>query len=141
MGHGYNGPSYHALRVSLLQDAKKHVELIVDSFMSKWIETGCTIMGDGWKDSRQRPLFNFLVYCPTRISFIRSIDASGIETDAKNLCNLFAEIVEMVGPDNVIHLVTDNTSNYKVAGHFWSDKYPWSPCAAHCINLIMKNIG
>ncbi|KAL0325153.1 UNVERIFIED_CONTAM: hypothetical protein Sradi_5084600 [Sesamum radiatum] len=32
MGHGYAGPSYHALRVSLLKDAKKQVALIVDSF-------------------------------------------------------------------------------------------------------------
>ncbi|KAL0334048.1 UNVERIFIED_CONTAM: hypothetical protein Sangu_1561000 [Sesamum angustifolium] len=32
MGHGYAGPSCHALRVSLLKDAKKQVALIVDSF-------------------------------------------------------------------------------------------------------------
>ncbi|KAL0410835.1 UNVERIFIED_CONTAM: hypothetical protein Slati_3673200 [Sesamum latifolium] len=32
MGHGYTEPSYHALRVSLLRDAKKQVALIVDSF-------------------------------------------------------------------------------------------------------------
>ncbi|KAK4383644.1 hypothetical protein Sango_2755800 [Sesamum angolense] len=32
MGHGYAGPSYHGLRVSLLKDAKKQVALIVDSF-------------------------------------------------------------------------------------------------------------
>ncbi|KAL0352277.1 UNVERIFIED_CONTAM: hypothetical protein Scaly_1616400 [Sesamum calycinum] len=143
MGHGYAGPSYHALRVSLLKDAKKQVALIVDSFRSKWIETGCTIMGDGWKDSRQRPLVNFLVYCPSGISFIKSVDVSAIESTAENLCNLFAEIVEMVGVKNVVHLVTDNAANYKAAGRLLSEKYPticWSPCAAHCVNLILKDI-
>ncbi|KAG6487182.1 hypothetical protein ZIOFF_055765 [Zingiber officinale] len=37
-----------------------------------------------------------------------------------------------------------NASNYKAAGTLLSEKYPticWSPCAAHCINLILKDIG
>ena len=143
MGHGYTGPTYHALRVTLLKDAKKQVELIVDSFRSKWVETGCTIMGDGWKDGRQRPLVNFLVYCPSGISFIKSVDISSIESNAENLCNLFAEIVEMVGVKNVVHMVTDNAANYKASGALLCERYPtitWSPCAAHCINLIMKDI-
>ncbi|XP_071917038.1 uncharacterized protein [Coffea arabica] len=144
MGHGYQAPSYHSLRVTLLRDAKKDVQLVVDSFRNTWAETGCTIMGDGWKDSRQRPLINFLVYCPKGISFIKSIDASDIVTNAENLCNLFVEIVEMVGSKNVVHLVTDNASNYKAAGTLLNERYPticWSSCAAHCINLILKDIG
>ncbi|XP_071922743.1 uncharacterized protein [Coffea arabica] len=144
MGHGYQGPSYHALRVTLLKDAKKQVELIVDNLRSKWAETGCTIMGDGWKDNRQRSLINFLVYCPSGISFIKSVDASDFESNAEYLCNLFSEIVEIVGSSNVVHMVTDNASNYKAAGRLLSEKYPtisWSPCAAHCLNLIMKDIG
>ncbi|KAL3522357.1 hypothetical protein ACH5RR_015191 [Cinchona calisaya] len=55
-------------------------------------------------------------------------DVSDIESNAENLCNLFTEIVEMVGPKNMVHMV----------------RYPticWSPCAAHCINLILKDIG
>ncbi|XP_071906285.1 uncharacterized protein [Coffea arabica] len=144
MGHGYKGPSYHSLRVNLLRNAKRDVKLVVDSFRSTWAEIGCTIMGDGWKDTRQRSLINFLVYCPKGISFIKSVDASDIVTSAENLCNLFAEIVEMVGSNNVVHLVTDNASNYKAAGSLLSERYPnicWSPCPAHCINLILKDIG
>ena len=40
MGHGYVGPSYHALRVGLLRDAKLHVSLIIDSFRSTWADSG-----------------------------------------------------------------------------------------------------
>nr|XP_027077099.1 uncharacterized protein LOC113700866 [Coffea arabica] len=144
MGYGYQGPSYHTLRVNLLKDAKKQVELIVDNLRSKWAETGRTIMGDGWKDNRQRILINFLVYCPSGISFIKSVDASNFESNAEYLCNLFSEIVEIVGSSNVVHMVTDNTSNYKAVGRLLSEKYPtisWSPCAAHCLNLIMKDVG
>ncbi|XP_012853841.1 PREDICTED: uncharacterized protein LOC105973363 [Erythranthe guttata] len=144
MGHGYTHPSYHALRVNLLNDAKTHVTLMIDSIRDTWADTGCTIMGDGWTDIRQRSLINFLVYCPKGISFIKSVDASDICTNADTLCNLFADIVEWVGPRNVVHMVTDNGANYKAAGSRLMEKYPfifWSPCAAHCVNLIFKDVG
>ncbi|CAA7038795.1 unnamed protein product [Microthlaspi erraticum] len=144
MGHGYKGPLYHALRVGLLRDAKLQVSLIIESFRSTWAETGCTLMADGWKDTRQRPLINFLVYCPKGITFIKSVDASGIYTTAENLCNLFAEVVDMIGPQNVVHMVTDSAPNYKAAGGRLTERYPTiycSPCAAHCINLILEDVG
>lgn len=144
MGLGYKGPSYQSLRVNLLRDAKKEVQLLVDSYRSTWAETGCTIMGDGWKDVRQRSLINFLVYSSKGICFIKSVDASDIVSDAQTLCNLFVEIVDVVGHANVVHMVTDNASNYKAAGRLLNEKYPtisWSPCAAHCLNLILKDIA
>ncbi|KAL6342918.1 hypothetical protein AAG906_016938 [Vitis piasezkii] len=70
-------------------------------------------MGDGWTDSRQRTLINFLV-------------------------------IEWVGPLNVVHIVIDNATNYVVVGRLISRKRKhinWSPCAAHCLNLIFKDIG
>ncbi|KAL3523232.1 hypothetical protein ACH5RR_016066 [Cinchona calisaya] len=110
MGHGNKGPSYHAMRVPLLQDAKKEVQLVIDSLQ-------------------------------TRVYLSSSVDASDIETNAQNLCSPF---VEIVGPKNVVHIVTDNASNYKAVRGLLTEKYPticWSPCAAHCINLILKDIG
>ncbi|KAL8521685.1 hypothetical protein ACS0TY_011989 [Phlomoides rotata] len=89
MGHGYTGPNYHALRVSLLKEAKTQVNLTILSLRSKWVEIGCTIMGDGWTDKSH---------------------------SVENLCNLFSSIVEMVGEKNVVHMVTGNASNYKAAG-------------------------
>ncbi|XP_052204049.1 uncharacterized protein LOC127809325 [Diospyros lotus] len=101
-------------------------------------------MGDGWTDARQKSLINFLVYCSKGLSFINSVDASNFITDAETLGNLFAEIVEFVGPSNVVHMVTNNGANYKATGRKLSERYPtirWSPCAAHCINLIMKDMS
>ncbi|KAL3513009.1 hypothetical protein ACH5RR_025726 [Cinchona calisaya] len=45
---------------------------------------------------------------------------------------------------NVVHMVTDNASNYKATGLKISERDPticWSPYAAHRINLILKDIG
>ena len=66
-GPRYRGLNYHALRVPLLRDAKREVQLIVDSHCSYWANTGCTIMTNGWTDTRHRTLINFLVYCPKGI--------------------------------------------------------------------------
>ncbi|KAF1863216.1 hypothetical protein Lal_00014675 [Lupinus albus] len=144
IGPGYKGPTYYAIRSNLLHEMKKEVELLVENFRSFWKETGCTIMADGWQDQRNRQLINFLVYSPKGISFIRSVDASDIVKDARTLCNLFIELVEFVGVTNVVHLVTDNAANYKAAGAMLNEKFPsifWSPCAAHCLNLILGDIG
>jgi len=40
--------------------------------------------------------------------------------------------------------VTDNAANYVTAGKLLIEEFPsifWSPCAAHCINLILQDIG
>ena len=60
IGPAYKGPNYHQLQVNLLKDAKKEVQLIVNSYCVIWAKVGCTIMGDGWTDTRQRTLINFL---------------------------------------------------------------------------------
>ena len=48
------------------------------------------------------------------------------------------------GPKHVTAICTDNASNYKGAGLMLQDKYPditWVSCAAHTLNLLLKDIG
>ena len=73
-------------------------------------------MGNGWTENRQRTLINFLVYCLEGISFVKFVDASDIVKDATNLFQFFDEVIELVGPLNVVHVVTDNAANYVAAG-------------------------
>ncbi|KAJ7970826.1 DUF659 domain-containing protein [Quillaja saponaria] len=118
--------------------------MLVDSFRSKWANSGCTIMADSLIDQGQRTLINFLVYCPAGVVFVKSVDASDAVKHAPTLCNLFLEIVELVGPKNVVHLVTKNEANYLAAGMMLYEKYPniyWSPCAMHCLDLILNDIA
>ena len=143
IGPGYKGPIFYQLLVNLLKDVKKEVQLPMDSNQEAWVKVGCTIMGDGWTDNRKRTLINFMVYCPQGISFVKSIDASYIVKDATNLFLLFDEIITWVGPSNVVQMVIDNATNYMVVGRLISEKYKhinWSPCVAHYLNLIFKDI-
>ncbi|KAI0493154.1 hypothetical protein KFK09_027430 [Dendrobium nobile] len=144
IGPGYKLPSYYKLRVNLLRDCKDECKLLIDSYKRSWSEIGCTLMADGWTDNRNRTLINFLVYCPRGVAFLKSVDASDITKDAKTLCSLFCEVVEWIGPHNVVQLVTDNAANYKKAGELLHERFGniyWSPCSAHCLNLILKDIG
>ncbi|XP_057452499.1 uncharacterized protein LOC130744326 [Lotus japonicus] len=108
IGPGFKVPSYHEVRVNLLEDCKKECQLLVDTYRASWAKRGCTIMADGWSDQRQRTLINFLVYCPDGMTFVKSVDASNVVKDAGTLCNLFSEVIDWVGPANVVHVVTDN---------------------------------
>ena len=80
-------------------------------------------MGDGWTDNRQRTLINFLVYCPKGILFVKFVDASDIVKDATNLFMLFDEVIEWVGPLNIVYIVTDNATNYVTVGRLISHKH------------------
>ncbi|KAL8529886.1 hypothetical protein ACS0TY_007085 [Phlomoides rotata] len=85
-----------------------------------------------------------MIYCKRGTLFVKSVDASDIVKDASTLCNLFVELVDWVGAKNIVHFVTNNGANYKVAGVLLNDKYPtikWSPCVAHCLNLLLGDIG
>jgi hypothetical protein len=63
---------------------------------------------------------------------------------AEYLYTHIKKVVDDIGPENVVQLVTDNGANYKKACAKLIDKYPrivWQPCAAHTINLMLKDIG
>ncbi|XP_016194913.1 uncharacterized protein LOC107635874 [Arachis ipaensis] len=78
------------------------------------------------------------------MSFVKTVDASDVIKTANALFNLFADVIEWVGPSNIVHVVTDNAANYVSAGKLIHEKYPnifWYPCAAHCVNLILKDIA
>jgi len=52
--------------------------------------------------------------------------------------------VEEIGEENVVQVITDNGSNYVSAGRLLEAKRPnlyWTPCAVHCIDLMLEDIG
>ena len=143
-GGGYKGPNLHDLRGYLLNKNVEEVKNFVHSFQTTWKETGCTIMADGWTDQCRRTLINFLVYCPRGTVFLKSVDASDASKTADMLFKLFKEVVLQVGVENVVHIVTDNAANYVAAGRLLEQEFrtiSWSPCAAHCLNLMLQDIG
>ena len=87
---------------------------------------------------------NFLVNSPKGTVFLKSIDTSDILKNAKNLFQLIDSLVQEIGEENVVQVVTNSASTYVSAGEKLMEKRRkifWNPYAAHCIDLILHDIG
>ncbi|XP_066323694.1 uncharacterized protein [Miscanthus floridulus] len=105
---------------------------------------GCTLMLDGWTGKRGHHLIDFLVNSPTGTYFLESVDASSEVHDAFMLADLLEAKIEEIGKDKVVQVIIDNGANYKAAGRILMERISmlyWSPCAAHCLDLILEGIG
>ncbi|KAI0528848.1 hypothetical protein KFK09_001391 [Dendrobium nobile] len=143
-GRGLQLPSMYELRTWMLNEEVKTTSKMVDDVKKTWIETGVTIMSDGWSDIRHRSIINFLVNNPYGTVFLKSVNASSFVKDAQLLFEMLDEVVEEVGDALVVQVVTDNASAYKAAGRMLMEKRPhlyWTPCAAHCIDLMLERLG
>ncbi|XP_050940902.1 uncharacterized protein LOC127149443 [Cucumis melo] len=142
-GPGLKPPTYHELRVSCLKKKLEATNELMRSHKAEWAKVGCTVMADGWTNRRNRTLINFLVNSPKGTMFIESIDASSYVKDGKKMFELLDNFVERIGEANVVQVVTDSASTNVMAGRLIEAKRPqliWSPCAAHCIDLMLEDI-
>ncbi|XP_052176679.1 uncharacterized protein LOC127790982 [Diospyros lotus] len=141
-GSGLKPPSYHDIRVKYLKKEVTHTMELLEEYKTEWKKIGCSIMSDGWTDKKRRSICNFLVNSPKGTVFLTSIDTSDFSKIADKVCEMLDVIVEKVGEENVVQVVTDNAANYKAAGEMLMEKRKrlyWTPCAAHCIDLMLED--
>lgn len=75
--------------------------------------------------------------------FLKSTDASTHSKNATFLCKAI-ELIHEVGDENVVQVVINNATNYVATGQLLMERHPsifWSPCATHCLDLILEDIG
>ncbi|XP_072976552.1 uncharacterized protein [Typha angustifolia] len=143
-GHGLHGSSSRLLAGRSLHNVVQTTRRYFGEIKSSWAITGCSIMADSWKDVQGKTIINFLVSCPRGMYFIYSLDASHIVTDATRLFNLLDRVVEDMGVENVVQVITENSACYKEAGKMLEEKRRslfWTPCAAYCIDQILENFA
>nr|XP_045090250.1 uncharacterized protein LOC109774590 [Aegilops tauschii subsp. strangulata] len=143
-GSDYITPSYHDVRLPLLEKAKLKTDTLKAKHQLAWKEYGCTLMSDGWTDMSGRHLINFLANSPEGTFFLGTSNVSAESVTAELVAKLLSEQIEAIGPELVIQVVRDNGSNYKATGRLLMDKYPslyCTPCAAHCLDLMLEDIG
>ncbi|KAK9278233.1 hypothetical protein L1049_027795 [Liquidambar formosana] len=142
-GTGVNPPSPYEIRTKYLDMEVEEMNKYVAQIKPMWKTYGCTIMCDGWTGPTKLSIINFMVYCKGKTVFLKSVDASDKIKDHKYIYTLMRNVVQSTGSKNVVQLVIDNGSNYKKAGQLLMEKYNlyWTPCAAHCIDLIFERIA
>jgi len=127
----YKPPSYHDIKEKLLKNTRRSGrELVVPL---------CLMVG-GTK--KRRSICNFLVNSPKGMVFLYSLDTSDISKTTDKLFKMLDDVVEYVGEENIVQVVTDNFVNFKAVGDLLMQKRErlyWTPCAAHCIDLIFED--
>ena len=100
-------------------------------------------MCDEWTGPTKLSIINFMVYSKGSTIFLKSVDASNKIKDNKYIYTLLKDVIKEVGEANVVQIATDNGSAFVKARRLLIKKYNlyWTPCAAHCIDLIFEDIG
>lgn len=141
-GRGLDPPSYHEMRVTFLKKEVDYTRSVLEDYKKEWKKYGCTLMSDGWSDRKNRSICNFLVNSPRGTIFLTSIDTSDISKTKEKVFAMLDDFVEKIGEEHVVQVVTDNAANYKAAGEMLMKKRKklfWTPCAAHCIDLMLED--
>ena len=96
---------------------KKKLELTKDSMKDhemKWKKNEFSIMSYGWTDRKEITLVNFLVNCSKGTMFMESINASLMIKTGENMFELLDKWVDQVGEENVVQVIIDSHSSYKM---------------------------
>ncbi|XP_027363123.1 uncharacterized protein LOC113870830 [Abrus precatorius] len=140
---GFLPPSYNALRTSLLQQERSHIERLLQPIKSLWLIKGVTLVSDGWTDVQRRPLINFMAVSEGGPIFLKAVDGSKVYKDKHYMASIIKDVINEVGPKNVVQIITDNALVCKAAGMLIEAEFHhvfWTPCVVHTLNLALKNI-
>ena len=139
----YVPPGYNALRTTLLQKDRAHVEGLLKPIKDFWLENGVSIVFDGWLNPQRRPLINIMVVSDGGPVFIKAIDGSGEFKDKHYIARVLKDAIKEIGHEKVVQVINDNANVMKSAGVLIEGEYPkifWTPCVVHTLNLALKNI-
>jgi hypothetical protein len=144
LGEGEAIPTGRDIDGPLLDMNYDDLKAQMEDFKENWGQFGVTIMCDSWTGPTKMCIINFMIFCNGCTFFHKSANATGHVQNADFIYDLIKEVVvEEVGLEFVVQIVTDNDSNYKKACEQLTDEYKhitWQPCAAHTINLMLKDI-
>ncbi|KAI3929155.1 hypothetical protein MKX01_006391 [Papaver californicum] len=103
------------------------------------------ILLDGWTDEKGRNIINIAVDSPQGPIFMKSADFSESIGDVDAMISLLSGVIEEVGVQNVVQIVTYTTAgSMEAVSKQMTEKYKsifWTVCASHCVGLILEKIG
>ncbi|RVW41784.1 hypothetical protein CK203_107205 [Vitis vinifera] len=110
------GPTRYQIGNTYLEEEVQEVELYISTLKAKWLIYGCTSMCDGWSSRTRKPIINFMNYCDRSMIYHSSVDTINIPKTTNYIFSLMDKVVEDVGEENVVQVVTNNEASFKAAG-------------------------
>ena len=84
-----------------------------------------------------------MVYYDRDIIYHNFVDCTNKVEAAHFVLSLMDKVVDSIEEENIVQHVTDSESSMKATGEQLMKKRKhlfWSPCATHCIDLILEDI-
>ena len=122
VGPGINGPTGYQIGNAYMEEEVQEPEVYINTLKAKWPVYGCTIMCDGWSSRTRKPIINFIVYCDRSMIYLSLVNTTNIRKTADYIFSLMDKIVEEVGEENIVQLITDNEASFKAAGMLLMEK-------------------
>jgi hypothetical protein len=104
------------------------------------------LVSDGWSSLKKDHYVNFLaVFVNAEMNplLLKTVNTGEEQQDGPNIAKDFEYVIEDIGANKVVSVVTDNAAPMKAAWTILQRKYPGliiNGCAAHTINLLVKDI-
>ncbi|CAM9682103.1 unnamed protein product, partial [Heterosigma akashiwo] len=101
------------------------------------------MMGDGAKNVKGQKLLNFLIATNKGTLFLFSEDTEGEHITADYMAAKFIRAIELVGPENVAALVTDNAGEMRASFQIIKERFPhliFLGCAAHLLDRCLRDL-
>ena len=112
----FKPPFAYQLRNKYLNAKIENVELDLSQMKKYWKTHRCTIVSDGWTNSRNKPTINVMASSMYGSIFLKSVDTSGHVKIGEYIFNILNDAILEVGPLNVVQVCMDNATNCVVAG-------------------------
>ena len=143
-GPSYKPPSSNQLRRRHLNEEVNYVKNEIMRIREKWKIVGCTIVSDGWSDTKNRPIINVMATSAYGTVFLKSVDTSGECKSGEYIFKILKEVILDIGPSNVVQVCMDNATNCVAAGRMIEKEWPmifFTRCTCHCLDLLFEDIG
>jgi hypothetical protein len=111
----------------------------VQEYDDEKMKNGCSIMTNAWSD-RKRSIMNVVTNCVVGTTFLSSKEMSVVSHTSEVIFELVDKTIEEIGEDEVVQVVTNNTSNNMGAKKLLFVKRPhifWTSCGSYTINLML----
>jgi Protein of unknown function (DUF 659) len=111
-GLGYRGPNFHEIHGYLLEKNVEEAKNFVEGFHNVWKETDCKYPNEKNIDK--------LLSVVSKGNYILKVQwCNRSLKNYRDVFQMFKEVVQFIGSENVMHIVTDNASNYVSVGKYF----------------------
>ncbi|XP_042425838.1 uncharacterized protein LOC122013664 [Zingiber officinale] len=109
-------PTAYEIAGLYLDEQVEEIKTWILSCKKQWSLYRVTLMCDGWTGPTRMSIINFLLYCNRKVIFHKSIDATTNYHDALYIYRLMDSIIQEIGAEHIVQVITDNGANFKRAG-------------------------